>query len=135
VYVGAQTLLISLVIALVTGYWPVLPLGLYTGLCLQIGGTPAYNLAAILGPYRTQLKFSRGRQRGNLWGILTWLISAPPILALIALPYVLWRPALALTLPLGAVYSLGLYALTLKPLARLLQRREHTILQAVIAEE
>jgi hypothetical protein len=36
---------------------------------------------------------------------------------------------------LGVAYSLGLYALTLKPLARLLQRREHIVLQAVIAEE
>ncbi len=135
VYVGAQILVILLVIVLMTGYWPALPLGLYMGLCLQISGTPAYNLAAILGPYRTQLKFTRGRQRGNLWGILTWLISAPPILALIVLPYVLWKPALAITLPLGAAYSLGIYVLTLKPLARLLQRREHTILQAIIAEE
>ena len=96
---------------------------------------PAYNLAAIVGPYRAQLKFSAGRQRGNLWGLLAWLVSAPPVLALIVLPYVFWKPGLALTLPLGAVYSLGLYALTLKPLARLLQRREYTILEAVTAEE
>jgi hypothetical protein len=113
----------------------VLPLGLYLGLCLQVGGAPAYNLAAIIGPYRTQLKFSGGRQRGNLWGMLAWLISATPVLALIALPYIFWKPGLVLTLPLGAVYCLGLYALTLKPLAKLLQRREYTILQAVTAEE
>jgi hypothetical protein len=134
-YMGAQVSVVSLVIALVTGYWPALPLGLYLGLCLQIGGAPAHNLAAIIGPYRTQLKFSRGRQRGNLWGIVTWLMSAPPILAAIVLPLVFWRPGLVFTLPLGAMYSLGLYALTLKPLARLLQRREHAILGAVIAEE
>ena len=134
-YTGAQTLIVSVAIALVTGQWSALPLGLYLGLCLQIGGSPAYNLAAILGPYRTQLKFSRGRQRGNLWGILTWLISAPPVLALIILPYIFWKPGLVFTLPLGIAYSFGLYALTLKPLARLMQRREHVILQAIIADE
>jgi hypothetical protein len=134
-YAAAQFLVISLIIALMAGSWQVLPLGLYLGLCLQIGGAPAYNLAAIIGPYRTQLKFSRGRQRGNLWGMLAWGTSAPPILALIVLPYIFWKPGLALTLPLGVIYSLGLYTLTLTPLARLLQRREHIILGAVTAEE
>jgi len=51
------------------------------------------------------------------------------------LPYIFWKPGLAITLPLGAVYSLGLYALTLQPLARLLQRREYAILEAITAEE
>lgn len=134
-YAGMQVFVSSLAIALLSQSWVVLPLGLYLGLCLQIGGAPAYNLAAIVGPYRTQLKFSGSRQRGNLWGILAWLISAPPALALIVLPYVLWKPGLVLTLPLGAVYCLGLYTLTLTPLAKLLQRREYTILQAVTAEE
>jgi hypothetical protein len=126
---------LSLGIALLSNLWIVLPLGLYLGLCLQIGGAPAYNLAAIIGPYRAQLKFSGGRQRGNLWGLVAWLVSAPPVLALIGLPYIFWKPGLAFTLPLGAIYSLALYALTLKPLARLLQRREHAILEAVSAEE
>ena len=54
---------------------------------------------------------------------------------MIVLSYIFWRPGLILTLPLGVVYSLGLYVLTLKPLARLLQRREHAILEAVTAEE
>jgi hypothetical protein len=128
-------LVLSLGIALLSGSWAVVPLGLYLGLCTQIGGAPAYNLAAIIGPYRTQLKFSGGRQRGNLWGLLAWLISAPPILAMIVLPFIFWRPGLILALPLGIVYSVGLYVLTLKPLARLLQRREHAILEAVTAEE
>jgi hypothetical protein len=134
-YAGVQVLVLSSVIALLSGSWAVLPLGLYLGLCLQVGGTPAYNLVAIIGPYRAQLKFSGGRQRGNLWGLLAWLISAPPVLALIVLPYIFWKPGLALTLPLGVTYSLGLYAVTLKPLARLLQRREHAILEAVTTEE
>lgn len=134
-YAGLQVLALSAGIALLANFWTVLPLGLYLGLCLQVGGAPAYNLAAIIGPYRAQLKFSGGRQRGNMWGLLAWLISAPPILALIVLPYIFWKPGLVLTLPLGAIYSLGLYALTLEPLARLLQRREHAILEAVTAQD
>jgi hypothetical protein len=134
-YAGLLYLMFSLGIALLANSWVVLPLGLYLGLCLQVGGAPAYNLAAIIGPYRAQLKFRGGRQRGNLWGLLAWIVSAPPVLAMIALPYIFWKPGLALTLPLGAIYSLGLYALTLKPLARLLQRREHAILEAVTAQE
>ena len=130
-----RAMVVLLGLALLTKLWTVLPLGLYLALCMQIGGAPAYNLAAIIGPYRTQLKFTRGRQHGNLWGMLSWFISAPPVLALIVLPYIFWRPGLALTLPLGAVYSVGLYALTLKPLARLLQRREYDILEAVTARE
>ena len=133
-YAGLQYLLIALVTTLLTNSWAVLPLGLVLGLCLQVGSTPAYNLAAIIGPYRTQLKFSRGRQRGNVWGMLAWLVSAPPVLALVLLPYVFWKPGLVLTLPLAAIYSLGLYALTLGPLARLLLRRESSILEAVTAQ-
>lgn len=134
-YTSLQYLVLLFGIALLTSFWAVLPLGLYLGLCLQIGGAPAYNLAAIIGPYRAHLKFSGGRQRGNLWGLLAWLISAPPVLALIVLPYIFWKPGLVIAMPLGAMYSLGLYLLTLKPLATLLQGREHTILEAVTTEE
>jgi hypothetical protein len=127
---------ISLAIAIITRVWAMLPLGVCLGLCLQIGSTPAYNLAAIIGPYRTQLKYSRGtRQRGNAWGMLAWVVSAPPVLALILLPYIFWKPALVITIPGAVVYSVGLYALTLKPLAKLFQRREHAILEAVTAQE
>ena len=134
-YAGFQYLALTLAIALLTSSWAVLLLGFYLGLCLQVGSMPAYNLAAIIGPYRAQLKFRGGRQRGNAWGLLAWVISAPPVLALIVLPYVFWKPGLVLALPLGAIYSLGLYGLTLKPLAQLLRRREHDILQAVAAQE
>jgi hypothetical protein len=130
-FAGLQVLLAALGLALLTGLWVVFPLGLYLGLCMQVGSTPAYNLAAIIGPYRAQLQFGQGRQRGNMWGFLAWGLSALPILALIVLPYIFWKPGLLLTLPLGVVCSLGLYVLTLKPLARLLQRREYVILEAV----
>ena len=130
-FAGALWLVLLTAIAMLTRTWLVLPLGLYLALCMQIGGAPAYNLAAIVGPYRTQLKYTRGRQRGNFWGMLAWLVSAPPVLALIVLPYIFWRPGLILTLPLGLAYSVGLYAFTLRPLARLLQRREFEILEAV----
>lgn len=134
-FVAASSLALLVVIGGLTRFWAVLPLGLYLTLCMQVGGSPAYNLAAIIGPYRTQLKFRSGRQRGNMWGMLAWAVAALPVLALIVLPYIFWRPGLALTLPLGAAYSVGLYALTLKPLARLLERREHEIWQAVTAQE
>ncbi|NLF01082.1 MAG: hypothetical protein GX601_08915 [Anaerolineales bacterium] len=131
----AQSTVLVIVVALVTRSWVVAPLGLYLALCLQIGGAPAYNLASIIGPYRTQLKYTGGRQRGSMWGLLAWLVATPPVLLLIVLPYVVWKPGLGVMLPLGLVYALGLYALTLKPLARLLQRREHTILQAITAQD
>jgi hypothetical protein len=103
--------------------------------CLQIGGSPAYNLAAILGPFRAQLQFSGGRRRGNLWGMLAWIVSAAPVLALTVLPFLYWRPGLPLTLPLGLLYSAGLYVCTLGPLARLLQVREYEVLKAVTHQE
>ena len=135
-YAGLQSAVISLAIAIITGMWAMLPLGTCLGLCLQIGSTPAYNLAAIIGPYRAQLKFSRGtRQRGNMWGMLAWVVSAPPVLALILLPYIFWKPGLVITIPAAIIYSVGLYALTLKPLAKLFRRREHAILEAITKQE
>lgn len=122
-------------IALVSGVWRWVPLVLSAGLCLQISGTPIYTLASLIGPYRAQLKFTSGtRQRGNLWGMLAWVISALPIGALFVVPYFVWRPALFVTVPLAFVYSLGVYVLTLRPLAKLLRRREHAILDAVTRE-
>ncbi|MBN1874395.1 MAG: hypothetical protein JXA33_09200 [Anaerolineae bacterium] len=130
--------LYAIVLTLITIFtrtWFILPLGLYMGLCMQIGGAPVYTLAAILAPYRTQLKFSAGtHQRGNIWGMVAWLIAALPVVILFVLPFLLWKPGLWLTLPLAALYSGGAYALTLAPLARLLQRREHSILEAVRTE-
>jgi hypothetical protein len=133
--IGLQTLIVCLVVALATQSWAVLPIGLYLGLCLQIGGFPAYNLASIIGPFRAQLQFGSRQQQGNLWGMLAWLIATPPVLLLIVLPYFFWKSGLIVTLPLALVYSLGLYTVTLKPLAQLLQRRERPILDAVANEE
>lgn len=134
-YTSLQTVVISLGVALATRMWHLLPLCFYLGLCLQIGGLPAYNLAAMIGPYRAQFQFGSKQRQGNLWGLLAWLIATPPVLMLILLPYFFWKPGLIVTLPLALVYSLGLYGITLKPLARLLERRERSILDAVANEE
>jgi hypothetical protein len=136
IYAEAQYLVLAAVVAVLTRSWAVVPLGAFLGLCLQAGSIPVCGLVSILAPYRTQLKHTARRSRqGNIWGMLAWVVSAPPALAMVMLPYVFWRPGLILTLPLAAVYSGTLYVLTLKPLARLLQRREHSILEAVTAQE
>jgi hypothetical protein len=66
--------------------------------------------------------------------MLAWGICAPPVLALIALPYIFWKPGLLITLPLALLFSIGFYGLSFQPLGRLLQQRAHAILQAVLAE-
>ena len=128
------TLVLSLV-SVFTRAWVVVPLGLCLGLCMQISGSPLYTLASIIGPYRMQLQYTSGtRQRGNLWGMLAWFISGSPMGLLLVLPYILWKPALFVTIPVAFLYSVGLYAFTLKPLAKLLQSRENAILEAVTTE-
>ncbi len=127
--------LVLSVLAVFTRAWAAVPLGLCLGLCMQIGGSPLYTLAAIIGPYRMQLQYTSGtRQRGNLWGMLAWFISGIPMTLLLVLPYIFWKPALFVTIPVAFLYSVGLYAITLKPLAKLLQSRENAILEAVITE-
>jgi hypothetical protein len=123
-------------VALLTGRWLLFPLGLYLGLCVQLGSAPVYLLSSIMWPYRTQLKFSR-QSRGNLGnfvGFIAALVAMGPAVLLIALPYVLWQPALILSLPVAGLYGAGIFLLTLKPLAGLLRRREHQILEAVTRE-
>ena len=122
-------LLLALAVVIVTGRWALAPLALLMAFCLQVSCAPAFNLAAILGPYRMQLKM-QGRQRGNLWGFLGALAS-PPVLILFAVPYVFWMPGLWITVPLALIYSAGAYWLTIKPLAEQLQKREYAILAAV----
>lgn len=127
--------LVLVALAVFTRAWVLVPLGLCLGVCMQISGSPLYTLAAIIGPYRMQLQYTSGtRQRGNLWGMLAWFISGIPMTLLLVLPYIFWKSALFVTIPAAFLYSAGLYALTLKPLARLLQRRENAILEAVITE-
>jgi hypothetical protein len=136
IYVLAQESIVLLVIAALTQSWSVIPLALYLGLCVQIGHLPPCNLASILAPYRAQLKFTTGgRRHGNLWGMLAWLVSAPPVVLMVVVPFLFWRPGLVLTLPLAAVYAGALYGFTLGSLARLLGRREYRILDAVVAQE
>jgi hypothetical protein len=137
VFLAATVLhtLILAVLAIFTRAWALLPLGVCLAVCMQISGTPLYTLAAIIGPYRMQLQYTSGaRQRGNMWGMLAWFIAGIPMALLLVMPYILWQPALFVTIPAAILYSVGLYALTLKPLANLLQRREHAILEAVITE-
>jgi hypothetical protein len=116
-----------------TGLWHLLPLGLFLGVSLQLSCLPAYNVAAIIGPYRMQLQW-QSQQFGNLWGFIG-LLASPPVLLLVLVPYVLWPPGLALTLPAALIYSLGIYGLTLKPLAQWLQRREFQILAKVTSDD
>jgi hypothetical protein len=134
-YGTAQDVVIAVVVALLTRSWVVVPVGLLVGACLHVGSMPVCNLVTILAPYRAQLKYTSGSRQGNVWGLLAWAVSAPPVLAMILLPYVFWQPGLILAVPLAIVYCGALYALTLRPLARLLQRREHSILEAVTAQE
>jgi hypothetical protein len=124
-------LFLGAAVVIVTGRWALAPLALLMAFCLQVSCAPAFNLAAIMGPYRTQLKM-QGRQRGNLWGFLGALAS-PPVLLLFLVPYAFWTPGLWITVPLAVIYSVGAYWLTLRPLAEQLQKREHAILSAVSA--
>lgn len=131
--VVVASLALMAVVGILTRLWVVIPLGFYLALCQQLSATPAYNLAAIVGPYRTQLEF-QGRQRGTAWALLGFAAQGP-VMVLILLPYALWKPALIVTLPLAGLYSAAIYIVTLQPLARLLQRREYDILRAVARED
>ena len=129
-----QVLVVSLVIAVINGQWILLLLGMTAALVLQLSSIPAYQLASIIGPYRMQLKFNNQRQGGNMWSMLAWIASLPPVGLLIALPYVLWRPALWITIPVALLYGVGINVLTINALAKFLQRREDVILEAVTRE-
>ena len=78
-----------------------------------------------------ELKYGMQNRQGNIWSFLAWILGTPPVALLILLPYFLWKPALWITIPLSALYSVGLYWLTLKPLAKLLQNRQHIVLERV----
>ena len=110
-----------------------LPWGLYFALCLHFGTMPLYHLSSILAPYRAPLQ-AWGGKGGNMGVFIAWTVGTPPIVALFVLPALLWPPAQIVTLPLAAVYAFGLYALTLKPIATLMDRRTHQILEAITEE-
>lgn len=129
----AQSLVLLVAVAIFTGSWIVLPWGLYFALCLHFGTMPLYHLSSILAPYRAPLQ-SWGGKGGNMGVFIAWTVGTPPIVALFVLPALLWPPAQIVTLPLAAVYAFGLYALTLKPIATLMDRRTHQILEAITEE-
>jgi hypothetical protein len=129
----AQTLFLLLLVATITRSWLTLPWGLFFALCLFLSTIPAANLTSVLAPHRARFSLGNNNQ-GNLWPLLSWMITAPPVCILFILPYFLWRPGLAITLPLAALYGVGLYMITLKPLARLLDRRTHSIYEAINGE-
>jgi hypothetical protein len=131
VFVLAQDLILAVAVAALSGRWIVLPLGMFFALCVQVSIFPVCSVVAILAPYRAELKFASGHRQGNLWGMVAWVVSALPVLAMVVLPYLFWRPGWVITLPLAALYSVLVYALTLRPLSRLLARHEHTVLEAV----
>ena len=129
----AQSFPLLVLVAAVSGSWGLVPWGLFFALCLHVSTAPAYNLTSIIGPYRAPLWFS-DPNKSNVWVLLAWAIAVPPVLALFLLPYFLWPQGQIITLPLAAVYASGVYALTLKPVAILIDRRTHQILEAVTEE-
>lgn len=130
---GASSIIFT-VMAAITNNWAALPLWLYAMLALQISTTPIYTFASIVGPYRMEMKYGARNRRGNMWGFLAWIVGVIPIGIMVAAPYFTWKPALIVTLPLSAVYSVGVYLLSLKPLGRLLQQRQHTILDRITSD-
>jgi hypothetical protein len=129
----AQSLVLLLLVAILTGSWIVLPWGLYAALCLHFGSMPLYHLSSILAPYRAPLQAWGGRG-GNMGVFAAWMLGTPPLMALFLLPPLFWPPGQFIALPLAAVYAFGLYSVTLKPLAALIDRRAHQILEAVTEE-
>ncbi|MBN2001765.1 MAG: hypothetical protein JXA21_00300 [Anaerolineae bacterium] len=133
-FVLTTSFVIFAIIAAVTHAWAALPLWLYTTLVLQISTTPIYTFASIMGPYRMELKYGAQNRRGNMWGFLAWIVGLIPVGIMVVAPYFTWRPALIVTLPLSAIYSIGFYLLTLKPLGKLLQQRQHVVLERITSD-
>lgn len=126
----ALSLLFLLPVALLSGMWVVIVGGLVLALLLNVSAAPLYTLVGILGARRQNVE-NWNQDTGNLWTLLAWPFAIAPALLLVVVPYLLWRPALLVTLPLAVVYAVGLNLLTLRPLARLLDRRAGQIVQAV----
>ncbi|MBN1659443.1 MAG: hypothetical protein JXA93_13650 [Anaerolineae bacterium] len=129
----AQTLVVLVIIALFMGAWLIVPWGLLFAFCLHYASAPFYNLASILTPYRASAQFT-GSNQGNLGSMIAWLVSLPIPVALFMLPVAFSPAGQVVTLPLALFFALGLYALTLKPTVRLLDRRTYQVLEAVVEE-
>jgi hypothetical protein len=129
----AQSLVLLLLVAVITRSWILVPWGLLLATCLHVGTAPFFHLSSILAPYRAPTQAWGGRG-GNMGAFLAWMVGTPPILLLFLLPYFLWLPAQIVALPLAAVYAFGLYGVTLKPLAKLVDRRTHQIMEAIVEE-
>jgi hypothetical protein len=133
VFALGQSLVLLVLVAALTGNWLVLPWGLLFALCLHLGTAPLYTLASILTPYRAPMQ-AWGGSNGNMGSFLAWTVGTPLPLVLFLLPHILWPPGQIITLPLALAYGLGLSALTLRPLARLVDRRTHQIAEAIVEE-
>lgn len=133
IFTLAQSLVLLALVVAFTGAWVILPWGLFFALCLHFATAPPYTLASILVPYRAPLQ-AWGGKGGNMGTFLAWMAGTPIPMALFLLPYFFWKPAQIITLPLAAAYGLGLFALTLGPLARLIDRRSHQISEAIMEE-
>ncbi len=129
----AQSLALLALVAALTRNWIVLPWGILFAFCLHFATAPLYTLSSIFAPYRAPLQAWGGRS-GNMGTFLAWLVGTPIPMALFMMPLFFWKPGQLLTVPLALVYSLGLYALTLRPLAGLIDRRSHQISEAVLEE-
>lgn len=127
----AQSLVLLLLVAVITRSWILVPWGLLLATCLHVGTAPLFHLSSILAPYRAPTQ-AWGGKGGNAGAFLAWTVGTPPILLLFLVPYFLSPPAQIVVLPLAAVYAFGLYVVTLKPLAKLVDRRTHQIMDAIL---
>jgi hypothetical protein len=129
----AQSLVLLALVAALTRTWILLPWGLFFAFCLHFATAPLYTLSSILAPYRAPLQ-AWGGKTGNMGSFLAWTAGTPIPMALFLLPYFFWKAGQILTLPLAAAYGLGLFSLTLGPLARLLDRRSYQLSEAILEE-
>ena len=128
-----QSIVLLIIVAIVGRSWLVLPWGIIFAICLHIATAPAYNVTSILAPYRARMDFTN--QGGNIWIMFAWIIGTLPVGALCVVPLFFWTPGLFITMPIAGLYAVGVYWLTLKPLAGLVDRRTHQIMEAIVEDE
>lgn len=130
----AQSVVMLVIIAVVSRNWLVLPWGLSLALCLHVSTLPAFALTSIIGAYRAKMEFLNQSQ-GNFWVVLAWVVASPPVVILFVVPFLFWNPGIWPGMILSVIYSTALYLVTLKPLARLLDRRTYQVLETVTGDE